>query len=84
MFSSSLNLIFEPICAGDFLLFVFLTLSTPGRTVIIGLRPPLGAQLLFNNSNDFAEHEKKKAQFWDFVSLLDVGYLQEVFISVLS
>lgn len=66
VFSSSLNLIFEPICAGSFLLFVFLTLSTPGPTVIIGLRPLLGAQLLFNSSNDFAEHEKKKAPVLGF------------------
>lgn len=66
VFSSSLNLICEPICAGSFLLFVFLTLSTPGPTVIIGLRPLLGAQLLFNSSNDFAEHEKKKAPILGF------------------
>ena len=61
VFSSSLNLIFEPICAGNFLLFVLLTLSAPGPTVIIQQLPPLGAGLLFNNSNDFTAYEKKKA-----------------------
>ena len=61
VFSSSLNLIFEPICAGNFLLFVLLTLSAPGPTVIIRQLPPLGARLLFNSGNDFAAQGKKKA-----------------------
>lgn len=77
-----MNLIFEPICAGNFLLFVLLTPSALQPRHNYRASPAAGSAAPVCSTNHSAGHEEKKALMPAFVSLSDIGYLQRLHFSV--
>lgn len=61
MFSSSLNLVLEPVCAGNLFLFVSLTCGHSQPHLNYRASLATGSAAPVQQHKDFAEHEKKKA-----------------------